>query len=122
MVIVGHVRRKGRRQRENLMRFVGVREAQVRPSGLVEVAEGRVILTPRAASAILTGLAEGPGTCFGPGSQLPPNPRCAPAYRGPLVSHDTLCTQTDAEIGRSRKRRPVKKRVSKTRVKTSRQR
>ena len=105
------------------MRFVGLREAQVHLSGLVDQSQKeRVILTRHGRPiAILTGLA---------GRDLEevlltqdPNFRrtiaSRRAYRGPLVSHETLRAQTDAEIGTSRKRRPVKKRVAKTRVRTA---
>ena len=109
------------------MRFVGVREAQVHLSGLVDEAQKeRVILTRHGQPiAILTGVA---------GRDLEevllvqdPDFRrtiaARRAYRGPLVSHKTLRAESNAELGSSMKWPPVRrKRDSKKRVraKTSR--
>src|SRR5256885_2020776 len=105
------------------MRFVGVREAQVHLSGLVDQAQKeRVILTRHGRPiAILTGLA---------GRDLEevlltqdPSFRKMIAgrrtYRGPLVAHETLRAETAAELGRSRRRPPMKKKGdAKRRVRT----
>jgi prevent-host-death family protein len=96
------------------MRFVGVREAQVHLSGLVDRAQKeRVILTRHGRPiAILTGV-EGRDLEELLLSQDPGFGRTIAArrtYRGPLVSHETLRAETEAELQRSRKRAPVKKR------------
>jgi len=110
------------------MRFVGVREAQVHLSGLVEEAQKeRVILTRHGQPiAILTGVAgrdlEEVLLAQDPGFRRTMVARRA--FRGHLVSHATLRDETNAELGKARKRRLVrKKRDSRKRVgaKTSRQ-
>jgi prevent-host-death family protein len=98
------------------MRFVGVREAQVHLSGLVDQAQKeRVILTRHGRPiAILTGLAgrdlEEVLLAQDPGFRKMITARRA--YRGPLVSHETLRAETNAELGRTRKRRPARKKVA----------
>ena len=109
------------------MRFVGVREAQVHLSGLVDRAQKeRVILTRHGRPiAILTGLA---------GKDLEEvllaqDPACRTmlaarrAYRGPLVSHEVLRAETNAELAKTRKRRHMRKRrAARPRVRTARSR
>lgn len=106
------------------MRFVGVREAQVHLSGLVDQSQKeRVILTRHGRPiAILTGVAgrDLEEVLLAQDPKFRKTIAARRAYRGPLVSHETLRARTDAELGRSRKRGPVRKEGdAKKRVRTT---
>ena len=106
------------------MRFVGVREAQVHLSGLVDRAQKeRVILTRHGRPiAILTGLAgrDLEEVLLAQDPSFRRMIAARRAYRGPLVSHETLRAETNAELERSRRRGSVRKKGdSKRRVRTT---
>ena len=105
------------------MRFVGVREAQVHLSGIVNRAQKeRVILTRHGRPiAILTGLAgkDLEEVLLAQDPTFRKTIATRRAYRGALVSHETLRDETDSELGKQRRGQVRNKGNSKRRIRTT---